>query len=47
MPFYWQQSQQLNVERDEVEEMLIDLILEGKVEGRIDQVGMQLELDKQ
>ena len=26
--------------------MLIDLILEGKVEGRIDQVGMQLELDQ-
>ena len=39
-------SQQLNVEKDEVEELLINLILEGKVEGRIDQVGMRLELDK-
>lgn len=27
--------------------MLIDLILEGKVEGRIDQVEMRLELDRQ
>ena len=41
-PFY----QQLNVEAEEVEELLIGLILEGKVEGRIDQVGMRLELDK-
>ncbi|KAL4251515.1 26S Proteasome and COP9 Signalosome Component [Abortiporus biennis] len=39
-------AQQLNVERDEVEELLIGLILEGKVEGRIDQVGMRLELDR-
>ncbi|KAH8119966.1 PCI-domain-containing protein [Phellopilus nigrolimitatus] len=39
-------ARQLNVNRDEVEEMLIDLILEGKVEGRIDQVGMRLELDR-
>lgn len=30
-----------------MEEMLIDLILEGKVEGRIDQVEMRLELDRQ
>lgn len=30
----------------EVEELLIGLILEGKVEGRIDQVGMRLELDR-
>ena len=29
-----------------MEELLINLILEGKVEGRIDQVGMRLELDK-
>lgn len=34
------------MEIDEVEDMLIDLILEGKVEGRIDQVGMRLELDQ-
>jgi COP9 signalosome complex subunit 2 len=38
--------QQLNVEIQEVEELLIGLILEGKVEGRIDQVGMRLELDR-
>lgn len=37
---------QLNVEIEEVEELLIGLILEGKVEGRIDQVGMRLELDR-
>jgi COP9 signalosome complex subunit 2 len=34
------------VDIEEVEELLIGLILEGKVEGRIDQVGMRLELDK-
>ncbi|CAL1694254.1 unnamed protein product [Somion occarium] len=39
-------AKQLNVERDEVEELLIGLILEGKVEGRIDQVAMRLELDR-
>ena len=38
--------QQLNVDKDEVEELLIGLILEGKVEGRIDQVNMRLELDR-
>ncbi|KAJ7597344.1 PCI domain-containing protein [Mycena floridula] len=36
---------QLNVDIQEVEELLIGLILEGKVEGRIDQVGMRLELE--
>lgn len=40
-------ARQLNVTQDEVEEMLIDLILDGKVQGRIDQVGMRLELDRQ
>ncbi|KIP11710.1 hypothetical protein PHLGIDRAFT_27735 [Phlebiopsis gigantea 11061_1 CR5-6] len=39
-------AKQLNVEIEEVEELLISLILEGKVEGRIDQVAMRLELDK-
>ena len=39
-------SQQLNVDIDEVEELLIGLILEGKVEGRIDQVAMRLDLDR-
>jgi COP9 signalosome complex subunit 2 len=38
--------QQLNVPTEEVEELLIGLILEGKVEGKIDQVGMRLELDR-
>ena len=37
---------QLNVEINDVEELLIGLILEGKVEGRIDQVAMRLELDR-
>ena len=36
--------QQLNVDMDEVEDLLIGLILEGKVEGKIDQVSMRLEL---
>jgi len=39
-------AKQLNVDTAEVEELLIGLILEGKVEGRIDQVGMRLELDR-
>ncbi|KAK7058616.1 hypothetical protein VNI00_002252 [Paramarasmius palmivorus] len=39
-------SKQLNVTVQEVEDLLIGLILEGKVEGRIDQVGMRLELDR-
>lgn len=39
-------AKQLNVDNDEVEELLISLILEGKVDGRIDQVGMRLELDR-
>ncbi|EIW87113.1 PCI-domain-containing protein [Coniophora puteana RWD-64-598 SS2] len=40
-------AKQLNVEIAEVEELLIGLILEGRVEGQIDQVGMRLELDRQ
>ncbi|KAI0094503.1 PCI domain-containing protein [Irpex rosettiformis] len=39
-------AKQLNVEINDVEELLIGLILEGKVEGRIDQVAMRLELDR-
>lgn len=39
-------ARQLNIEKAEVEEILIGLILEGKVEGRIDQVAQRLELDK-
>ncbi|KAF8516095.1 PCI domain-containing protein [Gautieria morchelliformis] len=40
-------AKQLNVDVAEVEDLLIGLILEGKVEGRIDQVAMRLELDQQ
>ncbi|KAK2461487.1 hypothetical protein APHAL10511_005950 [Amanita phalloides] len=39
-------AKQLNVDTQEVEELLVGLILEGKVDGRIDQVGMRLELDR-
>ncbi|KAG8834788.1 hypothetical protein FRC17_007105 [Serendipita sp. 399] len=39
-------TQQLNIGKPEVEEILIGLILEGKVEGRIDQVAQRLELDR-
>jgi len=39
-------ARQLNIEKAEVEEILIGLILEGKVEGRIDQVKQLLELDR-
>ncbi|KAG9079715.1 hypothetical protein FRC06_007562 [Ceratobasidium sp. 370] len=40
-------AKQLNVDKHEVEELLIGLILEGKVEGRIDQVAQRLEITKQ
>jgi COP9 signalosome complex subunit 2 len=40
-------AKQLNVDANEVEVLLIDLILEGKIDGKIDQVNMRLELDKQ
>lgn len=39
-------AKQLNVDANEVEELLIDLILESKIDGKIDQVNMRLELDK-
>jgi len=39
-------AKQLNVDKEEVEELLIGLILEGKVDGRIDQVSMRLELSR-
>lgn len=38
-------AKQLNVDKEEVEDLLIGLILEGKVKGRIDQVEARLELD--
>ena len=37
----------MNVDKEEVEDLLIGLILEGKVKGRIDQVGARLELESQ
>ncbi|KAG9095448.1 hypothetical protein FRC07_011098 [Ceratobasidium sp. 392] len=40
-------AKQLNVEKSEVEELLIGLILEGKVEGKIGQVTQRLEITKQ
>ncbi|KAG8760223.1 hypothetical protein FRC14_003654 [Serendipita sp. 396] len=39
-------AKQLNIGKPEVEEILIGLILEGKVDGRIDQVAQRLELDR-
>lgn len=39
-------AKQLNVEKKEVEELLIGLILEGKVEGKIDQVAQRLEITR-
>ncbi|TFK56507.1 PCI-domain-containing protein [Heliocybe sulcata] len=39
-------AKQLNINKEEVEELLIGLILEGKVDGRIDQVSMRLELSR-
>ncbi|GJJ15258.1 hypothetical protein Clacol_009534 [Clathrus columnatus] len=40
-------AKQLNVDINEVEDLLIGLILEGKVEGKINQVAMRLEIDQQ
>lgn len=38
--------QQLNIEVAEVEDLLVGLILDGKVKGRIDQIKGLVELDK-
>jgi len=38
-------AKQLNVDKEEVEDLLVGLILEGRVKGRIDQVEGRLELD--
>ena len=35
------------MQRSEVEELLINLILDGKIAGKIDQVNDRLELDRQ
>ncbi len=39
-------QQQLNVSISEVEDLLICLILDGKVKGRVDQVNGRVELEK-
>lgn len=38
--------QQLNVTPADVEDLLMSLILDGKVAGKIDQVNQRLELDR-
>ena len=40
-------KQQLSIPSEDVEDILVTLILDGKVQGRIDQVAQQLELDRQ
>ncbi|CAO3626913.1 unnamed protein product [Cunninghamella echinulata] len=39
-------SKQLNISIDDVEELLVGLILDGKIAGQIDQVNQRLELDQ-
>ena len=39
-------GRQLNVGTDEVEDLLVNLILDGKVKGKIDQVAGRLDLDR-
>ncbi|KAI8086101.1 PCI domain-containing protein [Halteromyces radiatus] len=39
-------AKQLNISSEEVEELLVGLILDGKVKGKIDQVTNRLELDQ-
>lgn len=39
-------AQQLNIEMAEVEELLIELILDGKVKGKIDQRNARVELEQ-
>lgn len=47
-PFSFTRSlpQQLNVGVDEVEDLLVNLILDGKVKGKIDQVAGRLDLER-
>lgn len=40
-------ERQLGISSDEIEEILVSLILDEKVQGRIDQVSKRLELDRQ
>ena len=39
--------QQLSIPDSDVEDILVSLILDGKVQGKIDQVTQKLELDRQ
>ena len=39
--------QQLSISIDEVEDILVSQILDGKIRGQIDQVSGKLELDNQ
>lgn len=39
--------QQLSISSDDVEEILVSLILDGRIKGQIDQVTGKLELDQQ
>jgi len=39
-------SKQLNISVQEVEMLLVSLILDGSIQGRIDQVNQRLELDQ-
>lgn len=40
-------NQQLSIPSTDVEDILVSQILDGKIEGRIDQTTQQLELDRQ
>lgn len=39
--------QQLGITSDEIEEILVSLIMDDKIQGRIDQVARRLDLDRQ
>lgn len=42
----WTSFQQLNIQVEEVEELLVALILDEKISGKIDQVNQRLELEQ-
>jgi COP9 signalosome complex subunit 2 len=39
-------TQQLHIEKEEVEEILIELILDGKIKGKVDQLNGRVELER-
>ncbi|KAJ9108254.1 hypothetical protein QFC19_002502 [Naganishia cerealis] len=39
-------SRQLHIEKEEVEEILIELILDGKIKGKVDQLNGRVELER-